>query len=281
MIYNLEDLSVVYARISEVVSSCLAPELADRLVWSRKPFRHGSKTDMVLFNAWDCEQTGLERNQFNYCLNYKPRRPEPDGSIWLLQVRCNMQRVAKVYPKVRDAVPLELRTLERRCPKPFVYREDEQTVELRYTFNFGRSLKTLPSYIAPKFQKLIEAAHPTLLNAIELFHRHAPPKSMGTVGTLVTRHREIQKDLSVYSGSLSAKMKREILERYGHCCARCNKPTHKGDLEFHHITFKSKGGLRTVENFAPLHVVCHDDVHRVADQNGNLPPTFLGKAQAR
>jgi hypothetical protein len=124
-----------------------------------------------ILNAWDSQQTGLERNQFNYCLNYKPKRPEADGCIWLVQVRCNVQRIATVYPKVRDALRLELRRLEKVCPKLFVYRENEQTVELRYTFNFDRPLKTFPDFISPKFQKLIEAAHPILVDAVDLFHR--------------------------------------------------------------------------------------------------------------
>ena len=67
MLYSPEQLTPIYLELAGRVASALPPDIAKRLVWSRNAFRHGSKTDVVLFNAWDCEQTGLERNQFkNY-----------------------------------------------------------------------------------------------------------------------------------------------------------------------------------------------------------------------
>jgi hypothetical protein len=81
MLQRPEDLTPIYLAMADAVSGRLPRVIAERLVWSRKAFRHSSKTDMVLFNAWDKWQTGLERNPFNYCLNYKPLRPEPDGRI--------------------------------------------------------------------------------------------------------------------------------------------------------------------------------------------------------
>ena len=47
------------------------------------------------------------------------------------------------------------------------------------------------------------------------------------------------------------------------------------DLEFHHIVFRTDGGLRKVENFAPLHVACHDELHRQAGKSGAAPKGFL------
>lgn len=109
MLHRPEDLTPVYRAVADAVSRRLPPDIAERLVWSRKACRHSSKTDMILFNAWDKWQTGLERNQFNYCLNYKPLRPEDDGRIWLLQTRCNIERIAKTYPTARDAIRVPLR----------------------------------------------------------------------------------------------------------------------------------------------------------------------------
>jgi hypothetical protein len=278
MIYTPKHLTPVYLEVAKRTSAALPSDVASRLTWSRNAFRHGSKTDMILFNAWDRKQTGLERNQFNYCLNYKPLRPE-DGHIWLLQVRCNLQRIIKVYPQVRESLRLELRGLKKASHKPFEYRENEQTVELRWTFDFCRPLSSLAAFLSPNFVKLIEAAHPILVRTIELFHRDAPTKSGALeVGELEPARREIRKDLSVYSSARpSGAMEREILERYESRCAVCGLLLKKGDTEFHHMRFKRDGGLRIVKNFAPVHVKCHDEIHRVAAKNGELPRGFLRK----
>ncbi len=275
MIYSPRRLTPIYLKMAEQISAALPTAVAERLVWSRNAFRHGSKTDMILFNAWDRQQTGLERNQFNYCLNYKPLRPESGNHIWLLQVRCNIQRIAVVYPDVRDALRLKLRRLRKVCPKPFCYREDDQTVELRYTFNFDKPLSALPKILGPRLKKLITVAHPILVSAIDLFHRDAPLSSKPDVGIVPRRKRTVRKDLVIYSSHLTAEMELQVLERYGHRCARCNRPVQRGDLEFHHLRFKSRGGLRLVENFAPLHISCHDELHRVAGKDGPVPAGFL------
>ena len=74
--------------------------------------------------------------------------------------------------------------------------------------------------------------------------------------------RGIRKDLAIYSRPPPAKMKAEILKKHNDRCAHCGKPVAKGDLEFHHIKSVRDGGLRLAENFIPLHVTCHDEVHR-------------------
>ena len=276
MIYKPRQLTPVYLKLAAQVSASLPTDVAKRLVWSRGAFHHGSKTDMILFNAWHMQQTGLERNQFNYCLNYKPRRPEDGNRIWLLQVRCNVQRIAIVYPDVRDALRLILRRLRKACPEPFHWREDEQTVELRYTFNFDKPLAAFPKFLAAPFSRLIKAAHPILLSAIDLFHRDAPdtPADLD-VGVVPRRKRLIRKDLGIYAPRPSAKMELQILERYGNKCARCNRRVARGDLQFHHLHFKGKGGLRKVENFAPLHILCHHELHRIEKREGRVPNGWL------
>lgn len=270
--FTPEELTPVYRQLAEEISAEIPDAISDRLVWGRKAIRHGSKTDMILFNAWDREQTGLERNQFNYCLNYKPLRPEDAGNIWLLQVRCNIERISEMFPAIRDAIRLELRQLKNACPKPFEYRENTQTIELRHTFKFERPIAQLPQLLKPLFVKLIVASHPILVAAIDLFHRDAPvlvPKN--AIGSVSRRQRDVRKDLSAYSSAPSSTMKQAILKRYSGCCAFCGTPVSKGDTEFHHMKFKSKGGLRLAENFAPLHVACHDEVHRLADDDGRVP----------
>jgi hypothetical protein len=277
-LFNPKQLTSVYLELANRVLERLPADIAARLAWSRNAFRHSSKNDMILFNAWDREQTGLERNQFNYCLNYKPLRPE-DGHIWLLQVRCNVQRIAKVYPEVRDALRLELRNLKKARPSPFKYEENKQTVELRWVFDFDGPLAKFPRFLSSKFGALIEAAHPILISTIELFHRDAWAKGGSLeVGEIEPARRAVRKDLVVYSSARpSVPMQRKILERYNNRCAVCNVALSKSVIEYHHLKFKRDGGLRCVENFAPLHVKCHDELHRAADQNGNLPNGFLRK----
>lgn len=277
-LFEPKQLIPVYQELAQQVLQGLPAKIATRLVWRRNAFRHSSKNDMILFNAWDREQTGLERNQFNYCLNYKPLRPE-DGHIWLLQVRCNVKRIAKVYPEVRDVLRLELRNLKKICPRPFKYQENNQTVELRWTFNFDAPLATLPRFLSPKFVALIQAAHPILISTIKLFHRDAWVRGGSLeVGEIEPVRRIVRKDLVVYSSARpSVPMPREILERYNNRCAVCNLALSKSVIEYHHLKFKRDGGLRRVENFAPLHVKCHDELHRVAEKNGNLPNGLLRK----
>jgi hypothetical protein len=229
MIYTPEQLTPIYLELSDQVSSALPADISERLVWSRNAFRHGSKTDVVLFNAWDSSQIGVERNQFNYCLNYKPLRPEENRG-WLLQVRCNLKRIAKVYPGVRDVLRLKLRSLKKVCPEPFCYREDDQTVELRCTFNLSQPLAALPKFLAPRFIKLINTSHPVLVSAIDLFHRDAPQNPAHLdIGTVPRRKKAIRKDLSLYSPTLPAKLKLRVLDLYGNRCALCNKPVRGGN----------------------------------------------------
>jgi len=276
MSFAIEELTPVYLQIAEAVMARLPSAIVERLVWSRKAFRHGSKTDMILFNAWDKFQTGLERNQFNYCLNYKPLRPEDGGKIWLLQTRCNIKRIRKMSSGMRDAMRLELRRFKSACPAPFVPREDTQTVELRYTFNFERPLRQLPEIVVPLFSKLIETSHPVLIRAIDIFHGELPTTARSdSVGSLVEKRRIVRKDLGDFSATPTTRMKPVIVARYDGLCAYCGKSVKEGDLEFHHLVFKRDGGKRRVENFAPLHVLCHDEVHRLAGKDGQPPPGTL------
>ena len=89
--FSPEELTPVYREMFRRIAAALPVEIAGRLRASRGAFVHQQKTDMVLFNVWDKFQTGLERNQFNYCLNHKPLRPEPDGRKWLLQLLENFE----------------------------------------------------------------------------------------------------------------------------------------------------------------------------------------------
>lgn len=262
--YSPEDLSPIYREMFTRIKLGLPSQITERLRANRGASPHQSKTDMILFNIWDKFQTGLGRNQFNYCLNYKPLRPEANGHTWLLQLRCNIERIPLTYPGVRDQVRVVLQKLERVCPEPFVYRENTQTLELRYTFNFQKPLSKFNDFVVPKLMLLISASHAIYVEAVELFHIATPKAPLKVcAGFLPKPARVIQKELSVYSRTLPASMKAEILEKYKHRCQRCGKPIAKGDLEFHHIKSVRDGGLRLPENFAPLHVACHDEVHRL------------------
>lgn len=262
--YSPEDLSPIYREMFSQIKTGLPVEIVERLRASRGASPHQSKTDMILFNIWDKFQTGLERNQFNYCLNYKPLRPEAGGHKWLLQLRCNIDRIRFTYPGVRDQVRVVLQKLESVRPEPFVYRENSQTLELRYTFNFQKPLSKFNDFIVPKLVSLISASHAIYGEAAERFHTAAPDTSLKVGAEFLPKPtRVIQKELSIYSRTLPAKMKAEILEKYKHRCQHCGKPIAKGDLEFHHIKSVRDGGLRLPENFAPLHVACHVEVHRL------------------
>ena len=261
--FSPEELTPVYREMFRQIAAGLPAEIAEKFRASRSAFVHQQKTDMVLFNVWGKSQIGLERNQFNYCLNHKPLRPEPDGRKWLLQLRCNIERIRLTYPEVRDRVRHELRRLQGVCPKPFEYRENTQTVELRYTFDFIKPPSEFNRFIVPHFLALIAATHEIYADAVELFHENVSRRVVVTgVNTQPKPTRRTNKDLLVYSRSLSGKMKAEILERHKGCCAHCGKPVVEGDVEFHHVKPVSKGGLRILENFQPLHVSCHDEVHR-------------------
>lgn len=271
-----EDLAPIYQQISSAVTQKLPQVIAERLRWNRKPRLHKDKNDMILFNVRDKFQAGLELDQFNYCLNYHPLRPDPDGTIWILHLRCNMQRIRKMVPNIRDVMRLELRHLKHVCPPQFVYQENIQTVELRYSFNFVHPLAKLPDFLIPRYLELITAAHPVLVRAIDIFHGKTPKEiKPNEIGDLPSKPRQIWKDLAIYGAQPTAAMQPVILDRYDHKCAFCGKPVAEGDLEFHHLKFRSKGGLRVVDNFAPLHVACHDEVHRLSDKDGVLPKGTL------
>lgn len=115
-----------------------------------------------------------------------------------------------------------------------------------------------------------------LVRALDLFHGEATDGvSSEPVGRLTKKRRDRRRELAEFSTTLTKGMKAEILSRYENTCARCGKFVQKGDLEFHHLIFKSKGGRRKADNFAPLHIDCHDEVHRLADRDGVLPPGIL------
>ena len=261
--YSPDELTPVYREMFDQITGLLPGEIVDRLRSSRGAFRHQSKTDMILFNIWDKFQTGIELNQFNYCLNHKPLRPEDDGHKWLLQLRCNIERIRFTYPEVRNEVRKTLRKLEKVCPKPFLYRENSQTLELRYTFSFVKPLSQFTGFIVPHFVALISATNVIYVEAVDRFHSVVPSLDIQARENLLPKPaRNIRPELAIYSRPPTAKMKIEILRKHNHRCAHCGKPVAKGDLAFHHIKSVRDGGLRLAENFMPLHVACHVEVHR-------------------
>ena len=275
-----QDLTPICLQMAEVAKARLACELVSRLKFARKVIRHKNKPSL-LYYIWHAEQVGLERDQFSYCLNYNPFRQDLDRLPWLLCARFNIERVSETFENVAQQVRECLRAMGRNPPSPFRFSENQQAIRVLYAFSWQKPVTELPAFLGPKLASLITFTHPFVVRSIRIYHGQEPGELSKSEIQIEPKSRmTLPRDLQKYSGQVPQRLKMLVRERERDACAYCGKKACPGDMEFHHVKPHEHGGFTLAENLVVLHVLCHDEVHRILLRTTDVRPSALFRHSA-
>jgi len=268
--FSQEDLTPICLAIIEEAKQTLPKDISRRLKHNRAVRRHGSYNDVLVFQIWDEFQIHVfDRQHFAYCLNYHPNRPSPAGFQWVLHLWLNRQRI---YHHREEILKFWEHALRAACPNGFTFTPsfgEDWSIETKFEFNICRMCELQP-LIAPRLTELIRSTHGALAFIYDTFDQPLTPEERKQViqgkKKFNPSHRRFRtEELSLFGRFIRASDKQQVLKWYENQCGFCGRTIVDGDVEFHHVLAYRDGGLRNPENFVPLHLNCHDEVHRIMD----------------
>lgn len=80
---------------------------------------------------------------------------------------------------------------------------------------------------------------------------------------------------------IDRKLRAQVYERDGGCCASCGQPVSRDRFECHHRKLRSRGGQDSVCNLVTLDFICHASLHctpRIAERFGLILPSHADPA---
>lgn len=261
MEHSREELTPICLEIFEQVQNALPHAVAARLTCSRAVRNHGSYRTVLLFNVWDKYQSDvLPKQHFCYCLGYDPTQLISGGSDWYFHLWLNTIRVYRDRATVKTKLESELR---EAVPTGFRFLIGDRQVEAKINFDWDKNLKNLPTFLVPRFTKLIAAIHPILIPIIDrysIYGRSDVKAEVALRGPIRYKPvRTTRPDLiEEYSRSIPPSWRLEILEKYNFACVHCKVSLREDDFHMDHIIPFSKGGKRVKSNFQPLCGPCNE-----------------------
>jgi hypothetical protein len=260
MAHSKEELTPICVQIFEDAQRGLPETIAERLTCSRAVRNHGSYRTVLLFNVWDKYQSDiLPKQHFCYCLGYDSKQLISGGSDWYFHLWLNTIRIYRDRVAVKTKLENELK---RATPKGFRFSVGDRWIEAKVNFDWNKSLRDLPAFLAPKYTELIAVVHPILIPIIDrysIYGRADVKAEVAKRGAIPHKAVRITRPdlIKDYSRSIPRSWRLEILEKHGFTCVHCKARLREDDFHMDHIRPFTKGGKRVKSNFQPLCGPCN------------------------